>query len=202
MCGRYVRKIDKEDAIRHFELIDGLDYFDIHGYKASPEVFPGTYIFAIDGRNRPEDVWWTIEDRDQKGIMRKTINAKAENVLWARMFKSAFLTDRVLIPATSFYEWDDDKTRWEFTFDEPIFAFGGIARDCEIKGEVRRCGVILTTTANDVVRPIHTKDRMPVVIRKQDYQKWLDPDTPIAELKRLMRPLGDSETNASVAAAK
>lgn len=42
MCGRYIRKLLSEDAIRHFDLEDGIDYFDIHGYKTdAAEVFPG-----------------------------------------------------------------------------------------------------------------------------------------------------------------
>jgi hypothetical protein len=28
------------DIIKHFRLVDGLDYFDIHGYKMRDEVFP------------------------------------------------------------------------------------------------------------------------------------------------------------------
>src|SRR5687767_8499945 len=80
MCGRYVLKALKEDIIKHFNLIDGLDYFDIHGYKMRDEVFPGEWITAINGENRPEDVWWTIEDKDNNGIPRRAINAKAETV--------------------------------------------------------------------------------------------------------------------------
>lgn len=197
MCGRYVRDISKEDAIKYFDIVDGRDYFDIHGYKTSPEVFPGEWIFAIKNGNRPEDIWWTIEDKDNSGMMRRTINAKAETVSRVAMFKEAFFTDRVLIPATGFFEWDVNKQKHEFTFDEPIFAFGGIARDCEIKGETKRCGVILTTGANDVVRPIHVKGRMPVVIHKYDYQRWLNPDTPFAELRQMMQPLPNEETHAA-----
>lgn len=89
------------------------------------------------------------------------------------------------------------QAEYEFTFDEPIFAFGGIARDCEIKGETKRCGVILTTDANEIVRRIHVKGRMPVVIHKYDYKRWLNPDTPFNELHRMMQPLPDEETHAA-----
>jgi putative SOS response-associated peptidase YedK len=196
MCGRYVRDVNRDEAVKHFGIVDGLDYFDIHGYKASAEVFPGTEIFAINNEHRPEDVWWTIEDKDHKGIWRRTINAKSESVLWVPMFKDAFLHDRILVPATGFFEWDARKQRYEFKTDEPVFAFGGIARDCQIRGEIKRCAVILTTAGNEVVRPIHPKDRMPVIIHKRDYQKWLDPATPIEELERLMQPLADDELHA------
>ena len=198
MCGRYVLKALKEDIIKHFNLIDGLDYFDIHGYKMREEVFPGEWITAINNANRPEDIWWTIEDKDNSGAPRKAINAKAETVTKVNMFANAFRTDRVLIPATGFFEWDTGKCRHLFTFDEPLFAFGGIARECDIKGEARRCGVVMTTQANDVVRPIHEKGRMPVVIHKYDYSSWLDPATSTEDLKRLLHPLATDETHVAV----
>lgn len=200
MCGRYERRALREDIIRYFNIVDGLDYFDIHGYKANPEVFPGEWMMAINKENRPEDIWWTIEDIDNSGVYRRAINAKAETVTKVNMFSEAFRTDRVLIPATGFFEWDAKKQRHLFTFDEPLFAFGGIARDCKIKDETRRCGVILTTEANEIVSPIHTKGRMPVVIHKYDYAKWLDPDTPFSELRRMMLPMPGEETRAARAA--
>jgi putative SOS response-associated peptidase YedK len=199
MCGRYILKALKDDVIKHFNLIDGLDYFDIHGYKMRDEVFPGEWITTINNANRPEDVWWTIEDKDNSGVPRRAINAKAETVSKVRMFADAFRTDRVLVPASGFYEWDSTKCRHVFTFDEPLFAFAGIARDCEIKGDTLRCGAIITTTANDVVSPIHEKGRMPVVIHKYDYGRWLDPTTPLEELQRMTRPLPNEETHVKKA---
>jgi putative SOS response-associated peptidase YedK len=197
MCGRYVLKALKDDIIKHFNLIDGLDYFDIHGYKMRDEVFPGEWITAINNENRPEDIWWTIEDKDNNGVSRRAINAKAETVTKVRMFAEAFRTDRVLIPATGFFEWDGGKCRHLFSFDEPLFAFGGIARTCEIKGETLRCGAIMTTDANDIVRPIHTKGRMPVIIHKYDYPNWLNPDTPFGDLRRMLQPTKAKETHVS-----
>ncbi|MEO6334269.1 MAG: SOS response-associated peptidase family protein [Pyrinomonadaceae bacterium] len=195
MCGRYVLKALRDDIVKHFNLVDGLDYFDIHGYKMREEVFPGEWIMAINNAHRPEDIWWTIEDCDNTGETRRAINAKAETITRVRMFADAFHTDRVLIPATGFYEWDAGKCRHIFTFDEPLFALGGIARDCEVKSETRRCGAIITTDANDVVRPIHSKGRMPVVIHKYDFERWLDPKTSAEDLRRMVRPLPEEETH-------
>jgi len=195
MCGRYVLKALRDDIIKHFNLVDGLEYFDIHGYKMREEVFPGEWITAINNANRPEDIWWTIEDKDNNGILRRAINAKAETISKVQMFAEAFRSDRVLIPATGFFEWNSTKCRHIFTFDEPLFAFGGIARDCDIKGESRRCGAIVTTDANDVVHPIHEKGRMPVVIHKYDYAAWLDTATELPDLRRLMQPLANDETH-------
>jgi putative SOS response-associated peptidase YedK len=195
MCGRYKQNAAHADVVKHFQLIDAV--FEI---RPRNEIFPGTDILAVDREHRPEMIHWTVEDCDHKGVMRKVINAKAETVHFVAMFRDAFKDGRVLIPATGFYEWkglkDKQKEKYEFEFDEPLFAFAGIARPCEIKGEERNCGVILTTEANDVVRPIHAKNRMPVILHKYDYEKWLNPDTSAAELKHLMKPIRNEEIMA------
>ena len=54
---------------------------------------------------------------------------------------------------------------------------------------------VLTTTANDRVRPYH--DRMPVIIAPPDFATWLDAARPPAEVERLFGPapaasLGDA----------
>jgi putative SOS response-associated peptidase YedK len=158
---------------------------------------------AVDRERRPEIIHWTIEDCDARGVTRKVINAKSETAHFVQMFKNALLNGRVLIPATGFYEWKEgkgkQKEKYVFEFDEPLFAFAGIARECEMKDGPRNCGVILTTEANDVVRPIHAKNRMPVILHKYDYEKWLDPGTPLDEIKRLLRPVENEEIRARVA---
>lgn len=198
MCGRYKLSAIHKDVQKHFDLIDA-------GFELIPseEIFPGTDILAVHYGRRPEMIHWTIEDEDNRGVRRRAINAKSETVTALNMFKGAFRNDRVLIPANSFYEWKDTgvrkKERYEFEFDEPLFAFAGIARECEIKGRHRNCGVILTTVANDAVKPIHTKDRMPVIVHKYDYEKWLDPDTSFDELRRIMTPVANDEIRAHTA---
>ena len=52
---------------------------------------------------------------------------------------------------------------------------------------VARACTLLTTTPNDVVRPLH--DRVPVILAPEDHALWLDPtvDEP-ALLQPLLRP--------------
>ena len=40
-------------------------------------------------------------------------------------------------------------------------------------GEVIESCALLTTEANDLMRPIH--DRMPVIVKREDFGRWLDP---------------------------
>lgn len=201
MCGRYLLKALSAEIIQHFELVDGLEYFDEHGYGFDREVFPGEPILAINKYHVPEDLWWTIRDRTFDGKIKSAINARSETVAKVAMFRDAFKNDRVLIPASAIYEWQHRtggiKARYEISFDTPLFALAGIARDCEIKGETRRSTAILTTTPNEIFRDIHnTKQRQAVVIREEDYERWLDPKTSPDELKPLMQPVPDEVTHA------
>lgn len=57
--------------------------------------------------------------------------------------------------------------------------------------------LIIESSANDDVRPIHVKGRMPVVIHKYDYKRWQNPDTPFNELRQMIQPLPNEETHAA-----
>ncbi len=194
----------EREFLKKFSFLDPEEYFDIHGYQKKPEIFPGEAITAINKDRKLEAIRWTIEDLDSYGKWQRTINARAETIMKVPMFSEAFKTDRVLIPATGIFEWqiqaDKSKKKYDLSFDEPVFAFAGVARDCTIKGEIKRCGVIVTTIANDVFREIHnSKFRQPVVIREEDYERWLDPATPQWELIKIMRPMSAEQTRFKLA---
>ena len=54
-------------------------------------------------------------------------------------------------------------------------------------GERINSCAIITTEANELLQPVH--DRMPVILRQQDYETWLDPEMHKAELLQgLLRP--------------
>jgi len=200
MCGRYKLTTDRKNLKQHFPWLDDGDYFDIHGPIERGEVFPGEFIPVINNRYQLEDDWWTIRDRSWDGKIVSAINARAETIDKVPMFREAFRSDRVLIPANALFEWqtqpDKSKKRFELWFDEEIFAFAGVARDCEIKGEPTRCAVIITTTPNEIFKVIHnSKQRQAVVIRPEDHEEWLDPKTKPDELKRMLKPLPDSATH-------
>ena len=44
----------------------------------------------------------------------------------------------------------------------------------------------ITTDANKLVRPIH--DRMPVILKPEDYARWLDDTTPLESIRELLKP--------------
>ena len=93
-------------------------------------------------------------------------------------FRSAFKRGRCLVIADGFYEWrKDGKAKQPFFIrmkDDRPFAFAGLAEHWS-KGEkpIDSC-TIITTDPNPLMAPIH--DRMPVIIPKDAYDLWLDPE--------------------------
>jgi putative SOS response-associated peptidase YedK len=102
-------------------------------------------------------------------------------------FRDAFRRRRCLIPADGFFEWEKvgtGKQPYHFHLaDGAPFAFAGI---WEETGDQPACAII-TTEANELVRPVH--DRMPVIVPREQFGLWLDPDQhQAAEMLPLLVP--------------
>jgi putative SOS response-associated peptidase YedK len=101
-------------------------------------------------------------------------------------FRDAMSQRRCLIPADAFYEWVrvgvKEKQPYSFgMIDDSTFAFAGLwERWREPAGEVLETCTILTTNPNSLVADAH--DRMPVILRQEDYDLWLDPGVTNAAL--------------------
>jgi putative SOS response-associated peptidase YedK len=99
------------------------------------------------------------------------INARSETAAELAMFRRAFRESRCLVPADGFYEWQgrrgERRPLWFHDRGGGPLAFAGLVAVCA--GEL--AFVILTTEANDVVRPVH--DRMPVVLSAEGAAAWL-----------------------------
>ena len=122
-------------------------------------------------------------------------NARADKVATNGLWKDSFLNRRCLVPASSFCEAKGRSPARYFWFglagDEPRppFAFAGLWRDFQpglSGGQAEETThTIITTTANDIVRPVHP-DRMPVILDPADYEQWLTGSADEAEA--LLRP--------------
>jgi putative SOS response-associated peptidase YedK len=121
---------------------------------------------------------------DDPGIGNRLINARAETAAEKPTFRSAFRHRRCLIPTDGFYEWQKTGGRKQPFYikmrDGQPFAFAGLWERWEGGGEPVETCTILTTEANEVVRPVH--DRMPVILAPEVYGRWLDPEVKKPEL--------------------
>lgn len=109
----------------------------------------------------------------------KTINAVSEAAADKPAFREAMRRRRCLIPADGFYEWakvgPKEKQPYNFgMMDDSVFAFAGLwERWRDPVGPVVETCTILTMKANALVAGVH--DRMPVILKPEDYDLWLDP---------------------------
>ena len=108
----------------------------------------------------------------------RMINARCETAATKPAFREPLARRRCLVPADGFYEWQKTgKSKQPFCFtlsDESVFAFAGIwDRWRNPAGSWVETFSILTTTPNAVTADVH--DRMPVILRPDDYDLWLDP---------------------------
>lgn len=125
------------------------------------------------------------------------INARAETVAEKPAFRSAFEKRRCLVIADGFYEWKGERGskqpyRVEH-IDKELFAYAGLWETWNDNGDSRETLTIITTEANEVVKPIH--DRMPVMLEPDEEDRWLEADDS-DELKALLDPFPDDLTNA------
>jgi putative SOS response-associated peptidase YedK len=194
MCGRYTMT-SPDDLVHEFGLFelpfDLSPRFNVAPTQEAPVVLGG------ETRQLKLFRWGLVPSwsRDMKGAARM-INARAETVDEKPSFRDAFATRRCLVCTDGFYEWRrEGKSRLPHFMSrknkEPI-AFAGIWESFRAQGDVLvHTFAALTTEANDLMSPIH--HRMPVIIERADYERWLDPALRTREpLDDLLRPADDT----------
>ena len=191
MCGRITQKSPPDQlGLRIVSLVEPL--YAETGPQARFNGAPGQQHWVI--RQRPETgvreldrLWWGLIPNWVKdpGARSKPINATAERVASAPMFKTAYVRRRCLVPVDSFFEWRKSggtKTKQPYAIALPDGAPFGLAGLWESwrhpeTGDLIRTFCIITSKANELVGQIH--DRMPVIVAPGDYDRWLsrlDPD--------------------------
>ena len=187
MCGRYslTSTIDKLLPRLRGPVPSGLP---LH-YSPRRQVRPGEPVLLQRQEHGRLEVgfalWGLLPGWSKAGkLTRRLINARSETVATKPFFRGSWRHRRCLIPADGFYEWSKPagvptaRSRkqpwWIGRKDRHNFWLGGIwDRWIGADGsEVESC-CLLTTTSNNLVRPIH--DRMPVVVPDGLEKAWLDP---------------------------
>ena len=124
---------------------------------------------------------------------RPLINARGETAYQKPTFKNAMRRRRCLIPADGFYEWEGEVPGKKQAYyihrpDDGLFAFGGIWEHWQsADGSELETAAMLTTDPNLLIATIHT--RCPLVIHRQDFDRWLD--EAVEDVKDLLVPPPD-----------
>jgi putative SOS response-associated peptidase YedK len=191
MCGRFTQRADSKKLAKAFKVAE------VPVVEARFNIAPTQDILAVyasgDGRAATFYKWGLIPSWAKDTSMgARLINARSETVTEKPSFRQAFRQRRCVIPADGFYEWQRTGGRKQPYFfrmrDERPFGFAGLWERWEGEGGrvVNSCA-ILTTEANEVLRPVH--DRMPVILHPDDYEPWLGAGARELDLvKEMLRP--------------
>jgi len=177
MCGRF----EIHSAVDIIAEIFGVDDRETD-YPPNYNVAPGQDILLVvnEGKRRLVRSRWGLVPSWSKDLSTgyRMINARAESLAEKRSFKTAFEKQRCLVVADGFYEW-----KKEGAIKKPFyirlksgrpFGFAGLYNIwTSPEGEQLTTSTIITTTANEIIQPIH--DRMPVITPDDKYNLWLDP---------------------------
>lgn len=207
MCGRYGRRADKQRIAEWFHTRN-TNVFDESTYAPSFNVAPQSMqpVVRLDAETGERELtimrWGLVPfwSKDSK-LAYSTINAKAETVTTSAAFREAMKRRRCLVPAEWFYEWQkvDAKTKQPFAIglkDGSMFAFAGLWETWKDKatGATLETYTIITTDPNEIMQPLH--NRMPVILRRDDYDRWLEPGDPARLPVDLLRPFDGEQMTA------
>ena len=191
MCGRYTLHCSAAAVANRFEVSPS---------SLLPQrynIAPSQRVLAIrqraNGKRELVPLSWGLVPfwADDPAIGNKLINARAETAATKPAFRRAFSSQRCLIVADGFYEWQPDgrhKQPWyiQLASGQP-FGFAGLWERWE-KGDtpIQSC-TVLTCPANSLMQPIHK--RMPVMLPAEHETAWLDSNAhDAAELSQLLKP--------------
>lgn len=186
MCGRFALGAAPESLAALFELEAGALP---EGLRPRYNIAPTQPVLAArwlvpDGEPGGRALGWlrwglVPSWAKEFAIGARLINARAETAAAKPAFRSALRRRRCLVAADGFYEWQRRGRGRKQPYlirlrDGRPFAFAGLwERWRSPEGLLVESCTLLTTEPNAVCAPIH--DRMPVILERRDFARWLDP---------------------------
>jgi len=164
-------------------------------YRIPPSTWAPVIRQAPDSRRVADLLRWGLLPHWAKDetMARKLINARGESVADKPSFRAAYRRRRCIVPASGFFEWQavPGSTRKQPWFVRiqgggPMAMAGLWESWTSPQGEVVRTFCVITTGANEVMAPIH--QRMPVLLAAADWAAWLDPETELPRVDRMLQP--------------
>jgi putative SOS response-associated peptidase YedK len=196
MCGRVIQA--SSPSLLSLKIVDGMDDRDNRWSNVPPRYngAPSQDLWVIR-RNpatgeRSLDLlrWGLVPAWCEARPKPPPINAAAETLRDRPMFREAYARRRCILPIDGFFEWravKGEKVKQPFAIamkDGSPFGLGALWENWKdpASGEWLRTFCVVTTRANALVRPIHS--RMPLILRPADYERWLGPEPDPRDLLR------------------
>ncbi len=193
MCGRFTLTLETSELQRELGLSTVPD-----NWQPRYNIAPSQPVLVIKDNLKRVAQWmrWGLIPSWAKSleIGNRLINARSETLKEKPAFRRAFQTQRCLIPADGFFEWQTrvkvSSQRQPFYFHLPNhrpFMFAGLwdIWHSPDGSELLSC-TIITCKANEIVSFVH--DRMPVILDTNSAWVWLS-DLPEKKLQSMLVPL-------------
>ena len=201
MCGRYFRRSDKQQIADAFRLGLPTTFEILPSFNVTPQSFqPVVRLSRETGERELAPMRWGLVPfwaRDSK-LAYSTINAKAETLATSPAFREAFKRRRCLIPLDGFYEWQEIGPKQKQPFavslkSGRLFAVAGLWDHWKDKatGQALETYTIITTDPHALMEPFH--NRMPVILKAEDYERWMAPADPARLPVDLLRAYPEEE---------
>jgi putative SOS response-associated peptidase YedK len=194
MCGRILLTSSGRELAEAFDLAHAPELqprFNIAPSQSAP-----TLTGSSGARECAQRHWGLIPSwAKDPSVGYRMINARSESASEKPAFREALRHRRCIVPTNGFYEWTrngrERQPHWFHGRDEAFLGMAGLWERWKSResDDVIESFTILTTQANASVRDVH--DRMPVILRRKHYDRWLDPDQTTDELQPLLAPCPD-----------
>lgn len=190
MCGRYYIEADDEmiEEIRNIcAKIDAQNNAPTSSIAVG-EVFP-TNSAPVITENGPVAMKWGFP---MYNSTKPIINARSETATEKPMFSAALKQRRIVVPTSGFYEWmhvgtkSTDKYLFTLAGEKMLCLAGLYTNFARPDGTREDCFSILTTEANESMRPYH--NRMPVYIAAGERDAWLSDPASVGEMLHRAQP--------------
>ena len=178
MCGRISFSFNRADLLATYAWLNDAPEEDAR-YNIAP-----TDPVLVVGPHSAELVRWGIDGR--KGGL---FNLRAETAIARPFYHRQLLGQRVVVPASHFYEWRAVGKR-----RLPIAISRGDGNPLNLAGvlgrwEGRPAATILTTGPNAEIVALH--NRMPVILNADDAATWVLEELSLEQVAGFLKPCPD-----------
>ena len=195
MCGRYVSTKSTADLLDEFDAVDATESQPVEPDFNIAPTKPVRAVVTRVPRGEQQPVrqlrvarWGLVPSwAKDASIGNRMFNARAESVSDKSAFRRAFEKRRCLLPADGWFEWQREVDGAGKPFKQPYYmtppdghslALAGLYEFWRPQGADEDVPMLLSVTVLTVqsrgeLAEIH--DRMPLVIERPHWQRWLDP---------------------------
>jgi putative SOS response-associated peptidase YedK len=183
MCGRFVVNERPSDLARLFvaedDYPDMMPTFSIAPTDVIPIVRERPHSDTGELRRQLEPAVWNFRPSFMRESKRPQFNSRVETVATNGLWKGAFVSGRCIVPMSGYYEWTGEPgakvAHYLHSPEIPTLAAAGIATARKLdSGDWEVSASIITREARDASGEVH--DRMPVYVRLDSIDHYLEPD--------------------------